>query len=108
MRGLRVESRNGGDQVLLSVHGEVDMATAPDLEAALERALRGPARQVVVDLRGVGFMDSTGLATLVRQERLARDASRRLIIVKGPPQVDQLFEITGVSGHLTLVGEPPC
>jgi anti-sigma B factor antagonist len=108
MRGLRVESRNGGDQVLLCVHGELDMATAPDLEVALERALRETARQVVVDLRGVGFMDSTGLALLVRQEQLARAASRRLIIVKGPPQVDQVFELTGVSGFLTLVGEPPC
>lgn len=107
MRGLRVESRNGGDKVLLCVHGEVDMATAPDLEIALERALRGPARQLVVDLRGVGFMDSTGLALLVRQDRLARAASRELIIVKGPPQVDQVFELTGVSEHLTFVCEPP-
>jgi anti-sigma B factor antagonist len=107
MPGLRVETRNGARDVLLSVQGDVDLATAPELEAALERALQGPARRLVVDLRGVQFLDSTGLALLVRQEREARAAARDLIVVKGPPQVQQVFDLTGVSGHLTMVAEPP-
>jgi anti-sigma B factor antagonist len=107
MPGLKVETRNGTRDVMLSVQGDVDLATAPELEAALERALKGPARRLVVDLRGVEFLDSTGLALLVRQEEAARASHRHLVVVKGPPQVQQVFELTGVSGHLTMVAEPP-
>lgn len=107
MRGLRVETHNGGGDVVLSVQGDVDLATAPELEVALERALEGAARRLVVDLRGVSFLDSTGLAVLLRQDQRARDAARHLVVVKGPPQVQKPFEITGMSGRLTMVDEPP-
>jgi anti-sigma B factor antagonist len=106
--GLMVDARNGVEDVLISVEGEVDLATAPELEAALERALQRPGRRaVVVDLRGVEFLDPSGLSMLVRQHRLARAAARRLIVIKGPPQVQQVFELTGLSAYLTMVDEPP-
>jgi len=104
---LTVDARNGADDVLVSVEGEVDLATAPELEAALERALAGKPRRVVVDLRRVQFLDSSGLSLLARQHRLARRAAGRLIVVKGPPHVHQVFELTGMSEHLTMVDEPP-
>ena len=107
MRGLRVATRNGTANVLLSVEGEVDLATAPELEGALQRALQSPARRLVVDLRAVQFLDSSGLSVLVRQDRLARAGERQLVIVKPPPQVHQVFELTGLSRHLTMVDEPP-
>ena len=107
MYGLRVDTVNGSENVLLSVEGEVDLATAPELEGALRRALRSPAHRLVVDLRGVRFLDSSGLSLLVRHDRLARAAERRLIIVKPPAQVHRVFELTGLSGHLTMVDEPP-
>ena len=107
MRGLRVETRNGGGDVVLSVRGDVDLATAPELEVALERALEDAGRRLVVDLRGVSFLDSTGLAVLLRQDQRARAAARHLVVVKGPPQVQKPFEITGMSGRLTMVDEPP-
>ena len=107
MRGLRIETQNGTDRVLVSVEGEVDLASAAELEDALQRALQGSARSLVVDLRAVQFLDSSGLSLLVRQGRLARAGDRRLIVIKGPPHVHQVFEVTGLSGHLTMVGEPP-
>lgn len=106
MSGLVVETRNGGGQVLVSVHGEVDLATAPELEAALERALSPEAATLIVDLRGVSFLDSTGLALLVRHDRMAATAGGRMIVVKGPAQVQSVFEITRVSELLTMVDEP--
>lgn len=105
--GLTVQTRNGADEVLVHVEGEVDLATAPALEAALERALEGSAKRLLVDLRGVQFLDSSGLSLLVRQDRAARRVERRLIVVKGPPQVQQVFELSGLSAHLTMVDEPP-
>ena len=61
----------------------------------------------MVDLRGVSFLDSTGLAVLLRQDQRARAAARHLVVVKGPPHVQKPFEITGMSGRLTMVDEPP-
>lgn len=104
---LSVSARNGADDVVVSVYGEVDLATAPQLEAALERALQGSARRLVVDLRDVEFLDSAGLALLVRQDRQARRAARSLIVVKGRPHVHQVFELTGLNRHLTFVDKPP-
>jgi anti-anti-sigma factor len=58
-----VEEQRNGECVLVSVRGEIDMATAPRLRAALERA--AGASEVRVDLRAVDFMDSTALSALV-------------------------------------------
>jgi anti-sigma B factor antagonist len=107
VRGLKVETRNGGRDVLLSVQGEVDLATAPELEEALERALEVEGRRLVVDLRGVAFLDSTGLALILRHDRRARAAARRLIVVKGPPHVQKAFELTGLNERLTMIDRPP-
>jgi len=107
VRGLQVETRNGAVDVLLSVRGEVDLSTAPELEGALQRA-RPPERgSLIVDLRAVTFLDSSGLALLLRHDGKVRVSGRRLIVVKGPPFVQRAFELTGVSERLTMVDEPP-
>jgi len=107
MRGLEVETRNCAAGLLLSVEGEVDLATAPALDAALERALRSQRASVIVDLRTVNLVDASGLRLLLRHERDARSGGRRLIVVKGPPHVHRVFVLTGVSDRLTMVDEPP-
>jgi anti-anti-sigma factor len=55
----------------------------------------------------VSFLDSTGLGLLLRHVRKAAVGGRRLMVVKGPPHVQKLFEITGMSRRLTMVDEPP-
>jgi anti-sigma B factor antagonist len=107
VRGLKVDLRNGADDVLLSIHGEIDLVTAPQLEAALERARPSERGRLVVDLRGVSFLDSTGLVLLLRHQREAAAGGRRLIVVKGPPHVQRVLDITGMSERLTMVDEPP-
>jgi anti-sigma B factor antagonist len=107
MRGLEVETRNGAGGLLLSVEGEVDLATAPALDAALERALLSQRASVIVDLREVNLVDASGLRLLLRRECNARAGGRRLIVVKGPPHVHRVFVLTGVSERLTMVDEPP-
>jgi len=107
VRGMKVETRNGGQDVLLFVQGEVDLDTAPELEAALEGALPHARGRLIVDLRAVSFLDSSGLALLLRQDGKVRADGRSLIVVKAPPQVHRAFEITGVSELLTMMDEPP-
>jgi anti-sigma B factor antagonist len=61
---------------------------------------------VVIDLRQLTFMDSTGVAALVAADRYARRDGWSLAIVKGPPQVQRVLEICGLTEVLPLADEP--
>ena len=96
-----------GDEraTVLTVTGELDLATSPALEAELDRAGAGP-ELVILDLRGVSFMDSTGLSLLVKAQRRAQESRRQLAVVKGGAQVQRLLTLTGVAERLTLIDDP--
>jgi anti-anti-sigma factor len=87
----------GVNRVMLS--GELDMATAPQLEEALSDAARGSVA-VILDLSELEFMDSTGLQVIVRARALLEEVECRLVLVPGGRQVQLMFEITGVERHL--------
>ena len=61
---------------------------------------------VVLDLRNLSFMDSTGLRLIVVAERRARESGHRLVIVEGPPWVQRLFEVTGLDTWLDVRSDP--
>jgi anti-sigma B factor antagonist len=83
------------DQRLLVVRGEIDYRTAPTLHAAIDSALDGVARRLVLDLEGVTFIDSSGLAVLI-------DASTRASVVLRHPStaVERVIAVTGLSSTL--------
>lgn len=103
---LRVEVHNAQDATLISVSGELDLASSPALEEELERVAESGAEVVVVDLRELEFMDSTGLSVLVRAHQRAEDQGRRLGLVNGSQQVQRLLALTGVDERLTLADTP--
>lgn len=88
--------------VVLALSGELDLATAPVVEDELRRA---DASQdlIVLDLRHLTFMDSTGIRTLVAADRRARERGAALVIVQGSRQVRRLFELSGLTDHLQVV-----
>ena len=94
MLPLAVErtSRDGVD--VLSVEGEIDVATAPRLIAALNDAVAEAVRSVIIDLTSVGFMDSTGLALLINAHRrlTRRDKGFAVVCPAGP--LRRVFELT--------------
>ena len=96
MLPLAVErtSRDGVD--VLFVEGEIDVATAPRLIAALNDAVSEAVRSVIIDLTSVGFMDSTGLGVLVGRLKQIRlnDGSMRLVCAHD--RVLKVFVITGL------------
>jgi anti-sigma B factor antagonist len=86
--------------------GELDIATHGEAEAKLKEAQQSGASVVVLDLRGLSFMDSTGLRLLVQADSRARESGQRLAIVRGPDAVHRVLEITGLDAKLDLIGDP--
>ena len=84
---------------ILCVSGEIDILTAPELEAAL-MGCDGSA--VCVDLTGVTFMDSSGIAVLLRAHKRATDNGTELRVANAAPNVLKVFEVTQVNRVLTL------
>lgn len=91
--------------VVISVSGELDLATSPVLDAALIRA-GAAAERVTLDLRKVSFMDSTGLSVLVKAQRHATESDQPLVVMTGNDQVLRLLNLTGVADRLTLITPP--
>ena len=91
---------------MIAVSGELDLASSPTLEESLERVFASGTPLVILDLRELEFMDSTGLSVLIRAHQTAENAERRLLLVKGPPQVQRLLTLTGVGERLALVDAP--
>jgi anti-anti-sigma factor len=84
------------------VGGVIDFDTAPQLERTLRQAeLR--SRLIVLDLRGLSSIDIAAVHVIVYAETHARRTGRRLVLVRGAPQVDHVFDLTGASEVLEIV-----
>ena len=91
--------------VVLSVHGEIDLATAPILREVLAPVLEHPTGRVVVDLSDVTFMDSTGVYVLTEARRRLEPQNRPLAIVcDDGGQVHRLLALLGLLDALTVYG----
>jgi anti-sigma B factor antagonist len=86
----------GSDAFVVSVAGEADLHTAPEIERALKDALRLGGRSVVLDLVEVGFIDSTVLGVMLRYQPRFRDRDGDLVIVSDDRRVLRTLEITGL------------
>jgi anti-sigma B factor antagonist len=91
---LAVERIQADGCELLAVEGEIDIATSPRLIAALNEAVTDSDLSVIVDLGAVDFMDSTGLALLVRAQRRLSRRGRGFAVVCPDSPVRRIFEIT--------------
>ena len=104
-RGIEViEETFKPSGLVFAVGGELDIATAPDLERAVLRR-RAPGDDVVLDLAGLRFMDSTGLRILLRARTEARTGRWNLYMRNVPDNVQRLFSISGVEE--TVPPPPP-
>ncbi len=92
---VTVTSQNG--YAVVSVQGEIDVATAPQLGADLGRVLDGGAEALVLDLEGVSFLDSTGLGVLVAAHRRTARSGGSLSLVCHEPRCLRVMEITGLT-----------
>jgi anti-sigma B factor antagonist len=100
------EELEGGIRAF-TVRGELDMSTAPELDRQLEAALSHPDASIMLDLSECEFIDSTGIALIVRAwQRLDRDAGGegqgRLVLCCINHQVRRLLKITGVESSISM------
>jgi anti-sigma B factor antagonist len=96
-----VKSETVGGTCRVAASGELDIATVPDLEAAFEAARAGSPEAIVLDLRAVTFIDSTGMALLLRLLDVPDAPPLRFRV---SPAIERLLEIIGLEGRLPLEG----
>lgn len=90
-----------GDVVTAALAGDFDMQATFTVEPALERALETPGlRRIELDLRGLEFIDSSGMGVIVRLDREARERGVQLRLRPGPQQVHRVFETSGLADAL--------
>ena len=91
------------DGVIVALSGELDLASAPKLEDEMKHLEeRGPG-VIVLDLKELSFMDSSGLRALLSADARAREAGRRLVLVRGDERVQRVLKITRLDERLEIV-----
>ena len=103
---MRTTAEDGVARV--EVSGELDLASAPELERELLAYVADPTcREIVLDLRAVTFIDSSGLRAVLVGSREATDAGRRLRVRPGTGQMLRVIELADVADRLDLELEGP-
>ena len=102
-----IETDERTDRIVLTPHGELDMASAPELEQSIMPRLEQGA-WVVLDLRALDFIDSSGLRVVVGAHRAAEERGGRFTCVRGAPgsTVHRIVEIAGIDGVIEMVDDP--
>jgi anti-sigma B factor antagonist len=98
---LEIELHVSGASRTLCLSGELDMASAPDLHAALGDILPG-AREIVLDIEELTFIDSSGLHCMLVCQASCQQAGTALRMTPGKEQPRRLFEISGLLDRLPL------
>ena len=102
---ISAEDRDG--RAHLALRGELDLATAPELEELLNARVDS-GQEVVVDLRGLEFMDSSGIRVLVAAHARAGRTGTRVVVVRPgrDSAVAKIVEVSGLDGELNIVDDP--
>jgi anti-sigma B factor antagonist len=87
--------------------GEIDLATVGRVRRKIDQCVAGGCELLVLDLRGVTFMDSTGLHLVLDAHAAARREGWELLVVEGPDSVQRVFEVTGLRDRLPFVEALP-
>ena len=106
MPNLSIDTRTDGAVRVLEIVGELDLAGTEVLEQAVAEAEAARPDVLVLDLRGVQFMDSSGLRSVMLAAQRAEKDARRFALVPGKKQVMRVFEITRMEERLEFVDDP--
>jgi anti-sigma B factor antagonist len=104
---LEIDVSERGGMRLLRLTGELDMAGVDRFERLVTADHPSEAGMFVIDLRGLTFIDSSGLRALIMADQQVRAEGGRFVVVRGPQRVNEVLEMTGVARQIELVDEPP-
>lgn len=104
---LRVRSGRCGNVRVVSPEGELDLATAKALQDELTVAETTDADQIILDLAGLDFIDGTGLQLILTANARSSAHRNRLRLLRGPPQIQRMFEITATVDRLPFADRAP-
>lgn len=89
---------------MLVLSGQLDVASAPQLELRLSEVLAEPNARVVLDLSGLAFVDSAGVSLLIKAKQGAEASGRTLVLGRPPEQVHRVFALVGLADWLASDG----
>jgi anti-sigma B factor antagonist len=101
-----VDTELTGRAARLTVHGELDLATAGIFADALRAVWSRDLERIEIDLRELTFIGSAGVAAILEANTRARDAGCALTLVRGPQPVHRIFQLTGIEGQFAF-RQPP-
>ena len=101
-----VEAGRQGAVATVAITGELDIATTPQLTAALARLEPG-YEKLVIDLSACTFFASSGISILLEESHRARTAGFELIVIKAQPDVQRMFDLAGLDDKLTFQDAQP-
>ena len=100
---FEIHTELNGDAARLTLVGELDMATAPRVEEAVADVLAKGARDVIVDLSGLAFVDSSGLRLFITLNDRAAAEAWTLGLIRPPARSFAVFQITGADQNLPFI-----
>jgi anti-anti-sigma factor len=103
---LELVSQSGADRARIRLNGELDLGSAPAFVARLAELEAGAPELLEIDLRGLTFMDSSGLAELFGANRRARERGGRIVIVKDHGPIERVLNLARVEDVIDVVDLP--
>jgi anti-anti-sigma factor len=91
------------ESATVTLAGELDIATVPRVEEAIEATLTGEVQMLTIDLGGLGFVDSSGLRLFIVLDQRAAEQGWELRLLRPDPQVLTVFRVSGVEENLPFV-----
>jgi len=92
---LTIRSERHDCTHVIAVVGELDVATTQRVDDELQAVAATDVEQVIVDLAGLTFVDSSGVHLIARAEARCRTTAKRLGLRPGPPQIQRVFALAG-------------
>ena len=87
---------------MLVLSGELDAASAPELQRQLAEVLAQPHARVMLDLNGLSFVDSAGVSVLIKAKQTAESDGRTLVLRRPTEQLERVFAVVGLADWLTV------
>ena len=99
---LSIQRRDDDRGVVLTLFGELDVVTAPELEQMLSDVLEQPHARVMLDLNGLRFVDSAGVSVLIKAKQRAETNGRTLVLRRPTEQLERVFSLVGLADWLEI------